>query len=26
MDAITQVSKGNRRLISPSGWAPQWDN
>lgn len=26
MDAITQVSKGNRRLISPSGWAPKWDN
>jgi 2,5-diketo-D-gluconate reductase B len=26
MDAITRVSKGNRRLISPSGWAPKWDN
>ncbi len=26
MDAITQVSTGNRRLISPSGWAPKWDN
>ncbi|MBL8894225.1 MAG: aldo/keto reductase [Rhizobiales bacterium] len=26
MDAITQVSKGNRRLISPAGWAPKWDN
>jgi 2,5-diketo-D-gluconate reductase B len=26
MQAITQVSKGNRRLISPAGWAPQWDN
>ncbi len=26
MDAITQVSMGNRRLISPSGWAPKWDN
>lgn len=26
MDAITQVSKGNRRLISPSGWAPKWDS
>ena len=26
MNAITQVSKGNRRLISPAGWAPQWDS
>ena len=26
MNAITQVSKGNRRLISPAGWAPKWDN
>ncbi|MBL8905353.1 MAG: aldo/keto reductase [Rhizobiales bacterium] len=26
MDAITQVSHGNRRLISPPGWAPKWDS
>jgi 2,5-diketo-D-gluconate reductase B len=26
MNAILQVSKGNRRLISPAGWAPEWDN
>jgi 2,5-diketo-D-gluconate reductase B len=26
MNAITQVSKGHRRLISPAGWAPKWDN
>jgi len=26
MQAITKVSKGHRRLVSPAGWAPEWDN
>jgi len=25
MDAISSLSKQNRRLISPAGWAPKWD-
>jgi 2,5-diketo-D-gluconate reductase B len=25
MDAISTLSRQNRRLISPAGWAPKWD-
>jgi diketogulonate reductase-like aldo/keto reductase len=25
MAAITTATKQNRRLISPTGWAPHWD-
>jgi 2,5-diketo-D-gluconate reductase B len=26
MAKLSEASKQNRRLISPTGWAPQWDN
>ena len=26
MSAITALTRQNRRLISPAGWAPKWDN
>jgi diketogulonate reductase-like aldo/keto reductase len=25
MAKLTEASKQNRRLISPTGWAPKWD-
>ena len=26
MKAITALNHQNRRLVSPAGWAPKWDN